>query len=84
MDSQPTCDYEVRSALDRWEPRIVLEDVAVGAGDAQQGLLYVRLRYRIATTNSTRNLVFSFYLIPGEYAPHSGGRRWMSWKCRPR
>ena len=57
--------YEVRSSLERWEPRIEVADVAVSP-QPTEGLLYVDVRYRIKETNDPRNLVFPFYVIPEE------------------
>jgi len=62
--------YEVRVALDRWEPRITLDDVVVDLGDAADGIVYLDVRYRIRSTNDPRNLVFPFYVIP-EHEPSS-------------
>jgi phage baseplate assembly protein W len=56
--------YQVRVALERWEPRIVLEDVLVNFTDAGEGTLYIDIRYRLRTDNDPRNLVFPFYVIP--------------------
>lgn len=66
----------VTEALARWEPRI--EVLAVEAGpydvlepsglpyDRKPGHLLIKIRYRLVAINSERNLVFPFYLIPGE------------------
>ncbi|MEV4759046.1 GPW/gp25 family protein [Micromonospora sp. NPDC049559] len=56
--------YQVRVALERWEPRIVLDDVLVNFADAAEGTLYIDIRYRLRTDNDPRNLVFPFYVIP--------------------
>jgi phage baseplate assembly protein W len=56
--------FEVRRALDRWEPRIDVTDVEVGFDAAEAGLLYIDIRYAIRGTNDPRNLVFPFYVIP--------------------
>ena len=56
---------EVRSALQRWEPRIGVEDVVVSFDARDTSLLYIDVRYRIKATNDRRNLVFPFYTIPG-------------------
>ncbi len=58
--------YEVRRALDRWEPRIDVEDVTVSFDASDLGRLYVDVRYVIRSTNDVRNLVFPFYVIPTE------------------
>src|SRR3954470_11526512 len=53
--------YEVRVALERWEPRIDVEDVEVSFDHADAGVLYLDIRYRIRGSNDPRNLVFPFY-----------------------
>ena len=60
---------EVRRALVRWEPRIDVEDVVVSFDALDQTLLYIDVRYSVRRTNDRRNLVFPFYVIPGEGAP---------------
>ncbi|MGW1195792.1 GPW/gp25 family protein [Streptomyces sp. NPDC002536] len=65
-------DTEVRRALDRWEPRIEVDDLlfstdAADAADAADtGVLYIDIRYRLRATNEPRNLVFPFYTLPGD------------------
>ena len=56
--------YDVRVALERWEPRIALDDVEVSFDAADAGVLYLDVRYHILGTNNPRNLVFPFYVIP--------------------
>jgi phage baseplate assembly protein W len=56
--------HAVRVALDRWEPRIDLDDVAVHLDRAAEGVLYLDIAYRLRGTNDPRNLVFPFYVIP--------------------
>jgi hypothetical protein len=58
--------YEVRRALDRWEPRIDVDDVTVSFDAIDSGTLYIDVRYVIRATNDERNLVFPFYVIPSE------------------
>jgi hypothetical protein len=58
--------YEVRTALARWEPRIEVNDVLVTIDSDDRSLLYLEIRYSLATSNDPRNLVFPFYVIPGE------------------
>ena len=57
---------EVRRSLARWEPRIDVEDVVVSFDLKEASLLYIDIRYSIRATNDRRNLVFPFYVIPGE------------------
>jgi phage baseplate assembly protein W len=56
--------FDVRAALERWEPRIDLDDVRVTFAPADAGTLYVDVRYSIAGRSDPRNLVFPFYVIP--------------------
>jgi len=64
---------EVNRALGRWEPRINVEDVAVSFDATDAGVLYIDIRYSIRATNDRRNLVFPFYVIPGE-SPAEGAQ----------
>ena len=56
----------VQEALLRWEPRIDLIQVHAGPDPASPSRLMIDVRYRIRATNAERNLVFPFYVIPGE------------------
>ncbi|OLT14839.1 baseplate protein [Pseudonocardia sp. CNS-139] len=56
--------FEVRAALDRWEPRIDVVDVQVRFDAVDDGALLVDVGYAIRGTNDPRNLVFPFYVIP--------------------
>ncbi len=58
--------FEVRTSLERWEPRIDLDTVLVRFDDADRGMLLIEVRYAIRGANDRRNLVFPFYVI----APH--------------
>ncbi|MGW1272351.1 GPW/gp25 family protein [Streptomyces sp. NPDC002491] len=64
--------YEVRSSLDRWEPRIDVADVVVTPDGHDAGILYIDVRYSVRGTNNPRNLVFPFYVIPSHDAPPAG------------
>lgn len=57
---------QVLEALGWWEPRIVVQGVDVEADPDDQALLRINIRYTIKATNADRNLVYPFYLIPGE------------------
>lgn len=61
--------YEVRESLRRWEPRIDVLDVAVAPDSRDAGTLYIDITYALRDTNDPRNLVFPFYVIPGEKPP---------------
>ena len=56
--------YEVRAALERWEPRIALTDVIVQFDTGEGGKLLIDVRYTLRGSNDPRNLVFPFYVIP--------------------
>ena len=64
--------YEVRIALERWEPRITLDDVVVSFDEADRGTLLIDIRYRLRGTNDPRNLVFPFYVIPPHESAEDG------------
>jgi uncharacterized protein len=65
-DTLARIDQAVRVALDRWEPRIDVEDISFET--RREGELLVHLRYRLRATNEVRNLVFPFYVVPAEEA----------------
>jgi hypothetical protein len=68
--------FEVRSALDRWEPRADILEVQVDFSRADEGILHIQVGYRIRGTNDPRNLVFPFYVIPSSEDDHPvGGAR---------
>ena len=56
----------IRSALDRWEPRIDVDDLAFDLSSVAEGQLLITISYRVRTTNNQRNLVYPFYVIPEE------------------
>ena len=59
---------DVRAALERWEPRIRVNDVLISIDDTDHALIYIDIRYSVGEANNPRNLVFPFYVIPGEPA----------------
>ncbi len=58
--------YEVRRSLERWEPRVDVDDVIVGYDPLNTALMYVSITYKVRGGNDPRNLVFPFYTIPPE------------------
>ncbi len=58
--------YEVRTALDRWEPRIEVREVTVTPAPDDPAVLHIDVRYTVRGTNNPRSLVFPFYVIPAE------------------
>ena len=59
-------ETEIRQALDRWEPRIEVQDVDFDLSRMLDGQLVINIGYRIRSTNHKRNLVYPFYVIPAE------------------
>jgi len=60
--TQGMAKFEVRQALETWEPRIdVLRVEAVAAGEHREQLL-IGIDYRVRTTDTRFNLVYPFYL----------------------
>jgi len=59
-------EREVRIAIDRWEPRIEIEDIRIDTDEAGNGKLAIELAYVVRATNDRRNLVYPFYVIPAE------------------
>jgi phage baseplate assembly protein W len=57
--------FYVEDALQRWEPRIELEEVEVQADPGMPGLLLIGVAYSIRATDSRFNLVYPFYLTRG-------------------
>jgi len=58
--------YYVQRALDRWEPRIQVQTLAFDLSGADSGLLTIDIGYTVRATNTERNLVYPFYVIPAE------------------
>ena len=59
-------DAAVRVALDRWEPRIEITEIEFDLSATRAGRLDIDIGYRVRATNSKRNLVYPFYVIPSE------------------
>jgi phage baseplate assembly protein W len=56
----------IRDALDHWEPRVVVESVEFDLSGVDEGRLMIDIGYRVRVTNTMRNLVYPFYVIPAE------------------
>jgi phage baseplate assembly protein W len=55
-----------QEALEMWEPRIEVRDVVAAPDRSHPERLLINVTYRIRATNADRNLVYPFYVIPGE------------------
>jgi uncharacterized protein len=58
----------VRTALDRWEPRVEVTAVEFDLDRSGDGQIVIDVTYRVRSTNHMRNLVYPFYVIPAEDA----------------
>ena len=58
--------HSIRSALRRWEPRIEVRSVEFDLAHAVEGLLTIDIGFTVRATNTDRNLVYPFYVIPAE------------------
>jgi phage baseplate assembly protein W len=59
-------ELAIREALDRWEPRVSVETVEFNLDEVADGRLIIDIGYRVRVTNTMRNLVYPFYVIPAE------------------
>ncbi len=53
---------QVRLALTTWEPRIDVQSVRVDSSPDEENKLLIRVDYRIRSSNTSRNLVYPFYI----------------------
>jgi Bacteriophage baseplate protein W len=59
-------EQAIRIALERWEPRITVQSLGFDLSRAGSGLLTIDIGYSVRATNTDRNLVYPFYVIPAE------------------
>lgn len=57
--------FHVEEALNRWEPRIDLEDVQVQPDPGDPAVILISITYRVKSTDSRYNMVYPFYLERG-------------------
>ncbi len=55
----------ITTAIIRFEPRIILEDINIWQEDPYQGLIKIDITYTIRITNTRDNIVFPFYFKEG-------------------
>lgn len=60
--TQASAAFEVREALQAWEPRIDVLDVEAYAGGDRGEMLLIHIEYRVRSTDNRFNLVYPFYL----------------------
>jgi phage baseplate assembly protein W len=59
-------EHAIRVALDRWEPRIEVQDVSFDLAYMATGEVRIEISYVLRATSDVRNLVFPFYMVPAE------------------
>lgn len=57
--------FHVEEALNRWEPRIELEEVTVAPDNGDPAVILINIGYRVKSTDSRFNMVYPFYLERG-------------------
>jgi phage baseplate assembly protein W len=60
--------HAVEEALQRWEPRVAIEEVSVAPSREDDAFAIVDIHYRVLESNDRRNLVVPFYEIGQESA----------------
>lgn len=60
--TQAAAAFEARDALESWEPRIEVLDVAASAGGERGETLLIEVSYRVRSTDNRYSLVYPFYL----------------------
>ena len=59
-------EFEIRVALDRWEPRIDVLDIDFDTDGASEGRIVITIAYALRGSSDVRNLIYPFYVIPAE------------------
>jgi phage baseplate assembly protein W len=62
-------EQSVSQALDRWEPRIEVDECVARPDPDESSCVLLEIAYRLRATNDRRNLVYPFYVIPREHSP---------------
>ena len=55
----------IRVALLHYEPRILFENVEVVENSVNEGVIILRLIYKVIITNTRSNIVFPYYILEG-------------------
>ncbi len=58
--------FHVEEALNRWEPRIDLQQVRVQPDPDNPAVILIAIDYRVKSTDSRYNMVYPFYLERGQ------------------
>ena len=57
-------EMDVRDAVDRWDARVIVEEIKVAAHPDIEGALTIEIHYSPANYYDPRVLVFPFYTLP--------------------
>jgi phage baseplate assembly protein W len=60
--------HYIQQALDRWEPRINIQEIDIEPHPDNGAILFVEIKYEIKDTHDERSIVYPFYLT-GEEEP---------------
>jgi phage baseplate assembly protein W len=60
--------HYVEEALERWEPRVTVQQISIATDPARDGVLLIEIRYQIKDTHDERSIVHPFCLS-GEEEP---------------
>ncbi len=58
-------EREITDAIIAWEPRVIEPEASVDTGRLNEGLVEIRIRYVVRSTNNPYNLVFPYYIQEG-------------------
>jgi phage baseplate assembly protein W len=58
---------QVKEALVKWEPRIIVKDVSGKRAGDDETIIQIHIAYELRSVNTFFNLVYPFYLERGEY-----------------
>ena len=59
-------DYIIRTALETWEPRVIVGPIYVDRTEWQEGRVEITIRVRIIKTNVETNIVFPYFLTEAQ------------------
>jgi phage baseplate assembly protein W len=60
--------HYVEGALERWEPRVAVQQVNISTDPTRDGVLLIEIRYQVKDSHDERSIVHPFYLT-GEEEP---------------
>ncbi len=55
----------IKSAITRYEPRVIVDVVKTDSSRIDEGLLQINISYTVSSTNARANMVYPFYLTEG-------------------